>query len=96
MNLQELLTLKALELKQLGSGDSDLSDRLIEQQLMKGGGAEFRNMCAHLSVPLCDEIDSICGLLGISKRRFIEGALIEAVKMAKGTIAQVGPFELEA
>lgn len=96
MNLKELLQLKALELKRTAEGQNDISDRLIEDILAKSPGSEYRNICAHCSVQLADEIDNICGLLGLSKRRFIEGALIEAVKLAQAAIAEVKPFELEA
>lgn len=95
MKLDELVTLKALEIKRINSGQSEISDRITDEFLVKSDGADFRNVCAHLSIPLCNEIDGICGLLGISKRRFIEGALIAAVSRANATIAEVKPFDLE-
>jgi hypothetical protein len=95
MKLDELITLKALEIKRSNSGQSEISDRITDEMLMKSDGAEFRNVCAHLSIPLATEIDSICSLLSISKRRFIEGALIAAVARANATIAEVKPFDLE-
>lgn len=41
------------------------------------------------------EIDNLCASLDISKRRFVEGALIAAVKEANAICAEVKPFELE-
>lgn len=95
MLFEELVTLKALEAKRLNHGGGDVQDQIIDSVLMKSDGGEFRNMCAHISVPLADEIDNLCGMLDISKRRFVEGALIDAVKRANGIISQVQPFDLE-
>lgn len=43
-----------------------------------------KNVCAKVSTELSDELDSVCNLLSISKRRFIESSLIQALKDAKG------------
>jgi hypothetical protein len=96
MLLEELVTLKALERKRLNHGGGDIQDQIIDTVLMKSDGAEYRNLCAHISIPLADEVDSICTSLDISKRRFIEGALIDAVKRANAIVSQVQPFDLEA
>ena len=95
MLLEELVTLKALEAKRLNHGGGDVQDQLIDTFLMKSDGAAFRNVCAHVGIPLADEIDNLCKLLDISKRRFIEGALIDAVKRSNAIVSQVQPFELE-
>ena len=96
MTLEELVTLKALKRKQLTTESSDFSELMIEQILMKSDGDEYRNVCAHVSIPLADELDELCKSLDISKRRFIEGALIDAVKRSNAIISQVKPFELES
>lgn len=51
---------------------------------------EIKNVCAKVSVQLSDEIDSICGFLDISKRKFLEAAFIEAVNKAKAIISAEG------
>lgn len=94
MNLEELVRLKALEKKRLFSGDGDIQDAMIDE-FMKRDGGEFRNMCAHISLPLYDEIENTCKLLDISKRRFVEGALIDAIKRANAIVSEVQPFDLE-
>jgi len=94
MNLDELVRLKALQLKRLTSNDGDVQDALIDE-FMKRDGGEFRNMCAHISLPLYDEIENTCKLLDISKRRFVEGALIDAIKRANAIVSEVQPFDLE-
>lgn len=95
MLLEELVTLKALQLKRLNDGEGDVQDRIIDDMLVKVDGQPFRNVCAHLSIPLCDEIDTICSCLDISKRRFIEGALIDALRRSQAIVTQVKPFDLE-
>lgn len=55
--------------------------------------AQIKNVCAKVSANLSDEIDSICGLLGISKRKFLEAAFIEAVDKAKAIIDAEGVEE---
>jgi len=94
MNLDDLLRLKALEMKRLASGGGDVQDRIIDDLLKRDGG-EFRNMCAHISPQLYSEIENICESLDVSKRRFVEGALIDAVKRATAIVEEVKPFELE-
>lgn len=95
MLLEELVTLKALEAKRLNHGGGDVQDRMIDTFFMKADGDAFRNVCAHVGIPLANEIDEICDSLDISKRRFIEGALIDAVKRSKAIVSQVQPFDLE-
>jgi hypothetical protein len=51
---------------------------------------QIKNVCAKVSAQLSDEIDSICGLLGISKRIFLEAAFIEAIEKAKAIIDAEG------
>ena len=94
MNLAELVRLKALEAKRFNHGGGDVQDQLIDD-FMKRDGGEFRNICAHISPQLFEEIESICSQLSISKRRFVEGALIEALKNATVIISEVQPFDLE-
>jgi len=54
---------------------------------------ELKNVCAKLSVKLSDDIDQICGLLDISKRSFIEAALIDALAKANQIIEDEGVHE---
>lgn len=42
----------------------------------------LKNVCAKVASSLSEEIDQICALLGISKRRFLESAFIDAVDSA--------------
>lgn len=50
----------------------------------------LKNVCAKLSVPLSDEIDRICGLLDVSKREFIQAALVDAIRKANEILEEEG------
>lgn len=74
-----MVTEKALSL----INDSvDLPD-LPESSLLK-------NVCAKVTSQLSEEIDQVCGFLGISKRRFLEAAFIDAVAVAQEIIRREG------
>jgi hypothetical protein len=92
MNLEETLRLKALKLKQLSEG-GDFSDVILDQ-LVKDS-PETRNICAHISVPLFDEVDNLCSLFEMSKRRFVEMALTDAIAKAHAVLGEVNPFDLK-
>ena len=50
-------------------------------------------VCAKLTVELSDRIDATVAVLGISKRLFIERALIEAMDQADAALAAVGALD---
>ena len=71
--------------------DGDLMNLLGDEVLSSPEfSAQIKNVCAKVSAQLSDEIDSICGFLGISKRKFLEAAFIEAVDKAKAIIDAEG------
>ena len=56
-----------------------------------------RNVCAKVHPELADDIDQVCGLLGISKRRWLEAAFVEALDKTKAILRAEGVWEeLEA
>ena len=75
---EELILLKSLALKNL-QGNGDLVDMLGNQFENKD---EFRNVCVKLTPSLSDELERVCDLLSISKRRFIESILIAGLENA--------------
>lgn len=87
-NLDSLITEKSLALVN-GSG----SDFLLEQVTEQGGDLQIKNVCAKVTVQLSDDIDSIVGLLGISKRKFLEAAFIDAVARAQEIIKDEGVWQ---
>ena len=88
-DLKEFLHYKALGLK-FSLENSDLTDAVIES-----GNAPIplRNVCAKLTPELADRLDKTCNHLGISKRQFIERALIEAMNMADQALDECGVWE---
>ena len=93
MKFDELIRLKALQLKSANSGQSNAE--LIESQLQLpevSEGFKLRQVCAMVSPQLFDELEGTCELLGVSKRRFVEGALIDAIDRAAVIVSEVDPF----
>lgn len=72
------------ELLELALEDSDLAERIT------------KNVCAKVSVQLSDRIDEIVGILGCSKRKFLEAAFLEAVDKADLIITREGFYEVFA
>lgn len=80
MKLDELLSLQTLKLKQSMSGvlAGRLADAAIEQS-----GVATQNVCAKISIPLFNRLDNVCGMLDLTKREFVEAALVEAITRAE-------------
>ena len=87
MNLNELLRYKALHFKYV-SDNSGLMDMLALDQVEHT--VPLKNVCAMVSQQLFDDLTSVCGLLDISKRAFIEAALIEALNRAHQVMEEEG------
>ena len=92
MKTYEILTLQALKFKQdLLNGASDLSEGApVWLRKVDPGADDTRNICALISVPLFEEIDRLLSVLSMSKRRFVELALLDMAVKANEAIASVG------
>lgn len=88
--LDALITEKSLHVVS-GGGSKDLLDHL--GVLDKADAGLIKNVCAKVSTQLADEIDNICNVLDISKRRFLEAAMLEAVQKAKAIMDAEGVWE---
>jgi hypothetical protein len=82
-SIDSLVTEKALAIVN-GHDNSRVID-LISSDL-----PEVKNVCAKLSVKLSDDIDKVCDFLDISKRVFIEAALVDALSKANKIIEDEG------
>lgn len=89
--LDALVTEKSLRIVN-GFDNSMLIDSMLQDKDYDAS-LPFKNVCAKVSSQLSDEIDSICGLLDISKRRFLEAAFIEAVQKAHRIMKDERVFE---
>lgn len=79
---REFMLMKALTYKYAGHNSSaDIADYMDRT----GQGEELekqfptKNVCAKLQVSLVENMESVCSVLGISKRAFIENAIIAAI-----------------
>lgn len=89
MKTDEFLTLQALKFKQSHSGGirfdgTDLFQHVIDSD--PEVKAKLRNICAFIQPGLFDQIEEICTMLDLSKREFVEMALIDLVAKAHSTI----------
>lgn len=81
-HLDSLVTEKTLSLLN-DSSSSELPEDLPDSLPLK-------NVCAKVSIELSSEIDGICNFLGISKRRFLEAAFVDAVASAHEIMRREG------
>ena len=70
--------------------NDELSDKIINEA---GDQIPLRNVCAKLSVELVDRLDNALGVLSMSKRQFIEMAIIEALDEVDKVLQEVDAFE---
>lgn len=94
MSPKEVLTLQALKLKQLhtrGVSDPAFVEALLESAPAESK-SEMRNICALVSLPLFEKVEQLCSLLDLSKRQFVEMALVDFVAKADSVMADVNPF----
>jgi hypothetical protein len=93
MKLDEVLQLQVLKLKALTSGENNrrLVDRLIDSE--SGDPLPLRQMCAKVSVELYEDLEEVCGLLDMTKRMFIESAVIDALDRAHELLKRSGALE---
>lgn len=56
-------------------------------------GGEVRNVCAKLPVSIIDRLDNSLGILEMTKRDFIEMALVDALDRVDEILSEVDAFE---
>jgi len=62
--------------------DQILEEMLDDKETRLAAKVELRNVCAHVSKELAEEIDQVCKFLDIRKRAFLEAAFVDAVQKA--------------
>jgi hypothetical protein len=89
MHFDQFIQYRALAFK---FDDFKASDHALENpELVER--LKLRTVCTALVPSVFDDLDQLCNLLEIPKRRFAELALIEAVEKAKVILEQVNAFE---
>ena len=89
MTFDDLIRYKALNLKYIASG-SNLLDLVDKGSPGITAEIPMKNVCAMITQQLFDDLTNTCGLLDISKRQFIESAIIEALKKAESILDAEG------
>jgi hypothetical protein len=69
------------------------NDRISDHFINESESPSLRNVCAKVSAQLSDRLDDTTRLLGISKRAFIECALLEALEKSDQILANEGIWE---
>jgi hypothetical protein len=85
--LDALVTEKVLRRIAISS-NLDAFDLIAEDRLEHN--VPLKNVCAKVVPWISDEIDEICDVLMISKRRFLEAAFLEAISKARAIMKDEG------
>lgn len=94
MNFDQFIQFRALKAKAHVEGqafNAEFSEGLIEKAA--ASSADFKTVCAPISIQLFDRLTETLGLLDMSKRAFIEAAIVEALNKADDIIKHVDIFE---
>lgn len=93
MNTRETLILNVLRFKQTnqGAGNQALVDHILEQNPEKADEIT-RNVCARISLPLFEKLNTYCDLLGLSKRDVINMALSDFFDKADDVMREFDAF----
>lgn len=89
MNTDEVLTLQALKFKQTHTLGHSFDGVDLIQHVLDSNPDEkvkLRNICAFIQPALFEKIESLCSMLELSKRQFVEMALVDLVAKANSTI----------
>lgn len=94
-SLDQKLLHKVLDYKFKSSGASAIDGVLndpVNQEAIKG---KFKNVCAYIHEPLTIRLEETLAVLNMSKREFLEVAIIEALDRADSIIKEVDAFEFD-
>ena len=78
---KEVITKNALEVKLQSVVSGRFAEAIIEQTPELK--AQFKNVCAPISLQLNEELEKVTGRLGLSKRDFLTMAIASAIDEAK-------------
>jgi hypothetical protein len=92
-HIDEILTLKCLAFKHQNANSSDQIFDNLDLNLPENSEIKLKNVCAKLSESLVSRLDEACVILDLSKRRFIELAIIEALDNYESLASQYDIFE---
>lgn len=96
MNFDQYIQYRALNMKASIAGqcsNSEAMDRALEKEMLTALEPQIKTVCAPISIQLFDRLNNTLSLLDISKRSFIEYAIIEALDKASAIMDEVDIFE---
>jgi hypothetical protein len=76
-----------------GTGGGKIVDSMLASDPATVEKLKMRNVCALITTELFDRLENTCAFLDISKREFIESALLEALATADKVIEETGVHE---
>lgn len=89
--LKEIITKEVLELKH---GDSHNVDHLFAESYEKlVSEGKLTNVCCKITPELFERLSAACDFLSISKRKFIELAIIQGLEEASVVMDEYGLFD---
>lgn len=95
MNFNQFMQFRALRAKahiENNAFNSEATDKHIDAMASQNPDI-IKTVCAPISLDLFDRMNQTLNLLDLSKRQFIELAIIEALDRADEIISQVNVFE---
>ena len=84
MQFTDLIQLQVLKRKET------FPARAMDQILNRSEDPSIKQLCAKVHVSLIQDLDEVCALLDMSKRQFIEAALVDALARAHDAIDSSG------
>jgi hypothetical protein len=88
-DFKEFIKYRALAFK-YDRQNTDLTEAVLASDQ---GAIPLRNVCAKLTVELAERVDNAASVMGITKRLFIERALLEAIDLVNATLDEVNAWE---
>ncbi len=89
MHFDQYIKYRALDFKFQGFSSSD---HILENP-ENAAALKMRTVCTQLNPSLFEDLEQVCGLLQVPKRRFLELAVIEALERSHAIIEEVNAFE---
>ncbi len=89
-HFREVLTFRALDFKLAGCPGVILEGAIPVPETQE---PKFKNVCALIPIELDEELESITGLLSISKRQFLVLAIQSAIEETNKLMDEVDVFE---
>jgi hypothetical protein len=82
VNIENLANMRAMEYA-YRSGNPQLLDMIADGRVKVDGEVKLKRIQFDTSFALSDRLDQVCSLLEVSRREFLETALVDAIAKAE-------------